>query len=361
MDNMLTFLSFFLILIFLIVIHELGHFLVSKAFGIEVEEFGIFFPPRIVRLFKWGETEVTLNSIPLGGYVRPKGENDPTVAGGLAAAPAYQRILVMLAGPLMNLLVAAVLYGILAMTNGVPSKIVLIEEIVPGLPADNAGLQVKDQLISIAGTKIESAQTAQQVIQNNRGKQTDIEILRAGQDLHISLVPRVDVSDGRGSIGILMGGPVVKASLLEAPGYGVSLTIDHSVGLLTFLGRFVTGQVKPQEGQLLGFIGMYNGYSEIRNLESKNVIPNGAGTMDFIIQITVSLGLLNLLPIPALDGGRILLASIELFTRRRVPPSMENIMIGVTFLALIGLMLLVNGREVINLIQSAASTVTPTP
>ena len=360
MESLVTFLSFFLILVFLIVIHELGHFLVCKAFKIEVEEFGVFFPPRLVKLFQWGETEVTLNSIPLGGFVRPKGENDPGVAGGLAAAPAWQRILVMVAGPLMNLLVAVVLYSVLSMTVGMPSKIVTIEEIVPGLPADSAGIKVGDQLVNIAGTRIESSQTAQDVIRANRGKEITIVVQRGAETLDITLTPRVDVSDGKGSIGILMGGPIIKASLLEAPGYGFSLTYEHSVALFSFLGKFVSGQLGSDQGQLLGFVGMYNGYSEIRSLESQNVIPAGAGTMNFIIQITVSLGLLNLLPIPALDGGRILLASVELLTRRRVPTKLENALIGVTFLALIGLMILVNGREIINLMFSAV-TATPTP
>ncbi len=364
----LTPLWFFLILVFLIVIHELGHFLVSKAFGIQVEEFGIFFPPRLVRLFKWGETEVTLNALPLGGFVRPKGENDPTVAGGLAAAPAWQRICVMLAGPLMNLLVAVVLYSILAMNPGLPdptkSNIVLVSSIVPGLPADSSGLQVNDQLVSIAGTKIESSVTAQQVISENKGKALDFEIRRSDALLHLTITPRVDTSDGRGAIGILMGQPMDKASLLEAPAVGFKLTTEYSIGLLTFLGRLVTGQLSGSDGQLLGFIGMYNNFAEVRNLEVQKVIPSGVGVMDFIVKVTISLGLLNLLPIPALDGGRILLSFIELITRRRLPTDLENKIIVITFLALIGLMILVNGREIyyqIFPVATATPSVIPTP
>ena len=372
MNNLTDFLSFFLILIFLIVIHELGHFLTSKAFKIEVEEFGIFLPPRLFKLFQWGETEVTLNALPLGGFVRPKGENDPTVPGGLAAAPAWQRIVVFVAGPLMNLLVAVVLFGAASMNPEISkfllavnphlSQSVEIADVVPDLPAATAGIQKQDQIVLVNGQKVRSVQSAQDMIRANRGKLTTLEIIRSGQKVQISLTPRVDTSDGKGAIGVMLAGmPIPQANLGEAVGWGLTWTYDQCAGLLSFLGKMITGQQRQEGGELLGFIGMYQGYSQIRTLETDKVIPTFGGIIHFIIQITVSLGLLNLMPIPALDGGRILLSSIELVTRRRVPTKLENAMIGVTFLLLIGLMILVNGREIINLVISAGVTATPTP
>jgi regulator of sigma E protease len=112
--------EFVLILIALMVIHEVGHFLAAKAFGIEVVEFGLGIPPRIATLFRWRETTFTLNAIPLGAFVLPKGENDPNIPGGLAAAPAWKRITVFFAGPAMNLILAVILYSVIIGQSGVP-------------------------------------------------------------------------------------------------------------------------------------------------------------------------------------------------------------------------------------------------
>jgi len=250
----------------------------------------------------------------------------------------------------------------LLVVNPYLTQTVEIAEIVPDLPAATAGLQKQDQIISINAVKVRNVPSTVDLTKANRGKLTTFEINRGGEVLQIEITPRLDTSDGKGAIGVMLAGaPIPQANLLEAIGWGFTWTYDQSAGLLSFLGKMITGQQKEEGAELLGFIGMYNGYSEIRSLENQNVIPVFGGIVHFIIQITVSLGLLNLFPIPALDGGRILLSSIELFTRRRVPTNLENAMIGVTFLLLIGLMLLVNGREIVNLVISAGATATPIP
>src|SRR5690606_23678589 len=116
----MTLILFVVALVSLIVVHELGHFFAAKLSGIKVKEFGIGLPPRVLTLFKWGETDFTLNALPLGGFVLPEGENDPEVPSGLAAAPPLKRIFVLLAGPAMNLLAAVALYFIIFMQIGTP-------------------------------------------------------------------------------------------------------------------------------------------------------------------------------------------------------------------------------------------------
>jgi regulator of sigma E protease len=128
-----------------IVLHELGHFLVARLLKVEVEEFGIGFPPRLVKLFEAGGTVFSLNWIPLGGFVRPKGENDPSVPGGLAAASPWVRLAVLFAGPVTNLLLGFALAIILMYNLGEPlPNQVLIQEVMPQSPAEQAGLLAGD-------------------------------------------------------------------------------------------------------------------------------------------------------------------------------------------------------------------------
>src|SRR3972149_5238806 len=138
---------FILALVSLIVLHELGHLLAAKLSHIKVSEFGIGFPPRIARLFRIGETDFSLNAIPLGGFVRPVGENDPSVSGGLAAAFPWTRFFVLISGPAMNILVALLLYGFIFLQLGKPDlTTVQIMDVSAGSPAQTAGLQADDIL-----------------------------------------------------------------------------------------------------------------------------------------------------------------------------------------------------------------------
>lgn len=345
-------LEFVLILIFLIVIHEFGHFLACKLVKVEVEEFGIGLPPRAATLFRWGETQFTLNWLPLGGFVRPKGENDPNVPGGLSSAPAWARVFVLSAGPAMNLLLAVLLYGWLTISPGMPdtsrSDEVLVAMVAPGSPAESSGLRSGDELVQIAGQVIDSSDQAHTVIYANLGKPLDFIIRRAGSDLTLTITPRAEPPPGEGAVGILMDMPRAPAPWHQVLPLGLEATYEHSKALLTMLGRLVTRQTTAEEGEVVGLPGMYSMYSSIRQSEALGA--GNYGTLGFVIQLTVSLGLLNLLPIPALDGGRILLTLPELVLRRRVPQEAENWLNGVGFILLIGLLLFINFRDLFRLV-----------
>ena len=143
-DALSAIVAFGLVLIPAVFIHELGHFLAAKAVGIAILEFGIGFPPRLAKLFRWGETDFTLNWLPLGGFVRPKGENDPTVPGGLAAASPWRRLFVLVSGPGMNLLTAVVIYAIIFSRVGVPdTSRVLVASVSP------AGMVYSESMASL--------------------------------------------------------------------------------------------------------------------------------------------------------------------------------------------------------------------
>src|SRR5574341_1592255 len=133
-------------------IHELGHFLVARLLKVEVEEFGFGLPPRILTLFRWKGTEFTLNWLPVGGFVRPKGENDPNVPGGLAAANPWTRLGVLFAGPFMNLLLGVAVFALLFFQVGVPDYTqVQIDGVLPNSPAAQAGIQVITAVLGAPG------------------------------------------------------------------------------------------------------------------------------------------------------------------------------------------------------------------
>ena len=172
----------------LIIIHEFGHFTAARLFKIPVEEFGLGFPPRVATLFTAGGTKFTLNLLPLGGFVRPKGENDPEIPDGLAAANPWKRLGVLIAGPLANLLVGVVLYAMIINRLGapVPDQVQVIE-IAPGSPAEEAGLLPGDLIVQVNEQEIDGTESIHNAIYENLGEVTQITFLRDGEAATVAL------------------------------------------------------------------------------------------------------------------------------------------------------------------------------
>ena len=324
----------------LIFVHELGHFIAARLLKVEVEEFGFGFPPRITKLFDLKGTAITLNWIPLGGFVRPKGENDPTIAGGLAAASPWVRLGVLFAGPVMNLLTGVILGILLFYTLGdrVLEK-VLVQSTVPGSPAAEAGLQPGDLFISANGQAIDSVQKLQTIVADNVGKTVSFVVQRGDQNLTIQVVPRTNPPEGQGPLGVGLDNPTRPVSLLTASYRGVYAAYENVNAILLLPVRMVRGQVTPQEGRLVGYKGMYDIYQRIQS------------PLFFFMMISISLGIMNLLPIPALDGGRIIMTLPEILFRRRVPMKYENAINMIGFALLLGLLFYINIQDFVNPIQ----------
>src|SRR5512147_974245 len=181
--NALTWIVFILAFGGMVLIHEFGHFIAARLCKIEVEEFGIGLPtPGAVTLFKWQGTRFTLNWLPFGGFVRPKGENDPNVPGGLAAASPWKRLAVLFAGPLMNLLTAVLIYSIIFNRVGVPdTSKVLIASVTPESPAAAAGFKDGDILISGNGQAIQNYDELRHIIDTNVDQPISFVVDRNGQ------------------------------------------------------------------------------------------------------------------------------------------------------------------------------------
>jgi len=333
-------LQFIFGIVALVIIHEFGHYLAAKAFGVEVEEFGFGFPPRILTMFKFKGTDFTLNWIPFGGFVRPKGENDPSVEGGLAAASPMVRFGVLFAGPLMNLLVALALGTILFLQMGepIPDK-VIVSDVVSGTPAESAGLKPGDLFITVAGEPVTSTQELQNLIQENLDKEIPIQVERDGQIVTLTTTPRSEYPEGQGPMGIIISNQSRPINLFQAIKRSAISMYEYVKALALLPIRFIQGSTAPGEARMLGYMGMYNLFVYIGN------------ALYFFMIISVSLGVINLLPFPALDGGRIMMLIPEVIFKKRVPQNYENMINMIGFAILLALLVYINVQDILNPIK----------
>jgi regulator of sigma E protease len=294
----------------------------------------------------------TLNWLPLGGFVKIRGEGDPSVPEGLALANPWKRLVVYGFGPLMNLLMGVVLYAVIVSQLGMPDPYqVLVAEIAAGSPAENAGLQVGDKILEIAGTEISGMSSIHEVVSANLGVETQLSYLRGDEIQVVSLVPRENPPEGEGAIGIVMANPTVPINWFEAIPLGVASTYHHSIALITLPSQVIRGAISPEQARPVGYKGMYDIYQNVQERELVPGAPQSLNTIWFFTTITISLGILNLLPIPALDGGRILFVLPEIIFHRRIPIEVQNLINMVSFTIMILLFFYINYLDFANPVQ----------
>jgi regulator of sigma E protease len=356
LQGFLRILEFVVALGVLIFIHELGHYLFSKLFKVEVEEFGFGFPPRLVKLFRFKETDFTLNWIPFGAFVRPKGENDPTIVGGMAHAAAWKRFFILVGGPLMNLGAAVLLFSLVFANSGVVDrKTVQVADVNAGSPAETAGLLQGDVIVSVEGKKITGIEQIKTIISANLGKEVSIVYSRDGQESTTTGTPRANPPKDQGAFGIYMTNPVSEVTWLQSIPYAVGEVGFQAQSLLELPGKLLRGEVSGDEARVVGIVGMYNIYNTVRQedikTEQQNPMAAPILTIALLATISAALGITNLLPLPALDGGRILFVLPELLFRKRVPARYENAVHLIGFATLILLMVVITAQDIINPIQ----------
>ena len=330
----------------IILLHELGHFFVARLMGIEVEEFGFGFPPRAVKLFTWKGTDFTLNWIPLGGFNKIKGEDDPSIPGGMAAANPWKRLPVLLAGVAMNLLTAVLVYTILFSQIGIPNaKSAVIALVEPGSPAETAGLKVNDVVLTAAGKPISGYQQLVNITHNYLGKPMPLTISRNGQILDLTVTPRLVSPANQGPMGVAVGQLMHKpANWFETVPISFSAAGDDIQNILSLPGRMIAGTLTPQEAQVGGPRSIWNLFQQsvARDVSSRQPVPSGQQpstptnyTLLIIISLTITVGVANLLPIPALDGWRVFTTLVEIILRRPIPAKYQAAINGVGFLVLL--------------------------
>lgn len=328
MTNILSVIEFILAVSVLAFLHELGHYLTSVLFKIEVKEFGIGFPPRAARLFQWRGTDFTLNWIPFGAFVLPKGENDPAVPGGLAAAPPLARFIVLIGGPLMNMLTGWFLFSLIFMQTGVPdSKVVKIDNVVADTPAERAGLLAGDIVVQANGQSILNMDQLRGIIKANAGKEITLLVNRETGLREIHAVPEND-STGSGKLGVVLTNPSISVSWPETIPIAGEVVITYSRELFTLPVKLIMGQLSAEQSRLTSIVGLGNMFVQARNRDIETEATSSGtpavSALSLLAIISVALGITNLLPIPALDGGRIIFLLPELLFRKRIPPKYEN-------------------------------------
>jgi regulator of sigma E protease len=308
-------------------------------------------------------TEFTLNWLPIGGFVRPKGENDPKVPGGLAAASPWTRLAVLFAGPTMNLLLGILVFSVLFFQIGVPDYTkVQIGDVMADSPASQAGLRANDIIVSANGVAITDSTQLHDIIYGNLDKPIQLALRRANQTITVTATPSSNRPQGAGALGISMGPALIPSgSVIESVRYG-SLAVYEQIRALVLLpAQMMRGQAGSQ-GRIIGLKGIYDLFgqavsSDVQSREPTTPPSSGSPaapqtptylTLELIGVLTISLGVLNLFPFPALDGGRIFFVLPELLLRRRVPPEWENRINAVGMALLLAFMIYVNVMDFVS-------------
>lgn len=354
MSGIVTLVAFFGMLFLLVLVHELGHFLTARALHIPVEEFGIGYPPRALVLFERNGVKYTLNWLPIGGFVRFKGEGDQIYGvGSLSASAPWKKILVLVAGPLMNLLLAFIIFATLIGYRGVVDT--SVDTVFPNTPAATAGFQSGDLIVSLAGVAIPRGETAAiaQIAVAHKGEPIEAVVQRNGQDVRLQVTPGPWVTnDGEQretGFGFSYGERRLGVGQAIVAGWQQTVAVLGSfiVGLMQMFGGLL-GVNEPPPGGVTGVVGIARGTGEIIQREG---LP---GFWLWTAFISLNLFLVNLLPIPALDGSHIVFSLVEIARRgKKIPPEKEAMVHAFGFVMVLGLMVLITVSDVANWIRGA--------
>jgi len=353
----------------LLVLHEFGHFIVAKKFGIKVEEFGVGYPPRLFGK-KIGETLYSVNLLPFGAFVRvPQVDGEETSMEEVVSfekKPMRQKVLVLLGGVVSFWIMAAILFSIVFYL-GAPQSIsdeetqnlvnvkVQILSVSSDSPAEKAGIKSGDairemEIIASAGEEkiqIDKVKQVQDFTENHKGENIVLTIQRGDKLIEVPLVPRATHPEDEGSIGVtLVRTTDVRYSFWQSPIKGVEATFNMTLavfdGWKTILSELIGGKGMPKGVQFVGPVG-------IVSLSAQAAQAGFAYFIQFIGMIAVYLAVFNILPIPSLDGGRLLFLAIEKIKGSPVNPKIEQNITVVFFGALILLMIYVTIKDIIRI------------
>ena len=359
----LAIVTFVLVFGLLIFVHEIGHFLVAKRMGVKVEEFGFGFPPRIFGI-KRGETIYSLNLIPLGGFVKMFGQDDFDVKGNLKKSgkrnfnnkPVYKRALIIVSGVVMNFLLAWILIvigfgvGMPVLSDGADrfkeaeiKTNVLVMDVEANSPAEVAEIQISDIVRKVNGKEIISKTELQDLTKKNEGKKVVIEVERKENRHLLETVLREDPSEGEGALGIA----IEESSVVKYPWYKAILIGTRETFYLTglvakafygfFKEIFVSLHISEEAAGPVGIAKMSGHVAQLGWIY----------LLQFVALLSINLAIINVLPFPALDGGRLLFLGIEKVRGKPVSLKIENIIHLVGFGLIIVLLIAITYKDIL--------------
>ncbi|TBV83386.1 MAG: RIP metalloprotease RseP [Desulfobulbaceae bacterium] len=351
--------SFIIVLGVLIFVHELGHFMVAKLFKVKVLTFSLGFGPKLIARTV-GETEYRISAFPLGGYVSMHGENPaeemPTAdqARSFTAKPVWQRFLIVAAGPFFNLAFAVLLFFMVYATIGLPQLIpgTTIGEIAADSPAALAGLQKDDSIIAINGIATSEWEEVSLLIRDSAGQPVKLDIRRDGEVFSAIVTPVKqevknifgEVVGQRYMLGITRSAEVEYQSISPARALSAGLEQTWNLTWLTLvaIGKMLQQIIPASElgGPIL-----------IAQLAGQQIAVGWVSFVFFIALISINLGILNLLPIPVLDGGHLVFFTVEAITGRPVSIKVREVAQQVGIILLLALMLFVFYNDIMRLIN----------
>lgn len=329
-----TLLSFLIVFNVIVFVHEFGHYWTARRVGIRVHEFALGMGPKVFSTERGG-TSFSLRAFPIGGFVKMEGEDEESEEeGSFSSKTPAQRFLVIVAGATMNLLLAFLIFLILNLSIGIPS--LTLEEVMPGAPAAQAGMLAGDTLTAINGQSVSTWEEVLVAIGESEGEMR-ITVERQGAAHTFTMMP--EESEGRQVIGIVRG---TSHNPIAAIGYTFSQLAFLLGAMLSFFRDVFTGR-----GQLEGVVGPVGLFNVVGESARSGLVSLASLTG----YISLNLAVVNLLPIPALDGGRLLFILLEMVRGKPIPPEREGMVHMVGLLLLLLLIVFITYQDITRLFQ----------
>ena len=344
----MTIIAFIGMLVMLILAHELGHFITAKASGVRVDEFGLGFPPRLLSI-KRGETRYSLNLIPIGGFVKMAGEEDPKVPRSLASKSIGTRALVLSAGSIMNFLLPLILFSVALMVphNQVTGR-VIVAELAPDSPALHAGIKVGDTLLSVNDKPVNNSGDLNRYIQLNLGRKITILVRHDDSTLQsLEVIPRWKPPQNQGAVGVVISTSNQTITSQSYPFWqaiprGVSASIETFV---LFKNGIISMIIAADPVAMTGPVGIAQMTGEVAR-------AGFSPLLEFAAFLSINLALINIFPLPGLDGGRIAFVLLEWVRRgKRISPRTEGRVHLIGLAMLMAFFVIITYQDIIRIIS----------
>jgi regulator of sigma E protease len=350
-QNPLAIPLFLVMFTLIIAVHEFGHYVTARLLGMRVLEFAFGFPPRLLAIRKGG-IDYSINAIPFGGFVRILGQDDFSIEqrgagepGSFTSKPWWAQAIVLAAGVTMNFILAIlVLTGAFMIGTEAPTGVVRVAEVAPGSPAEAAGIQPGDVIRSIDGKQLTRTTELRTYIYEHAGKEVTIVLDRSGRSASpITIVPRTAPPENEGPLGVRLedvASPPTALPLPQAFAQGLRLTGDVVEQIAELPAQLLARPAgQPGPPPVGGPIQIFIVTAAVSQL-------GVAAFLKLIGVISVNLGVLNIIPFPGLDGGRLFFVLLSAALRRRLSPQVEAAIHAVGFVLLLGLLVVVSVADI---------------